>query len=159
MFNFVFSDACRKRNSYKNGLIKSLLDDIFDGKQVENGIYYTYEELFGRFAENYWNLVIKYNLRQMQADGKSVLSKIEVILKEAASKENALNFLEFESIHSNIDIVRSMCMLMARGAVISMIAVILILPALLFICDRPICAMTAGMRRLRKKNKEVIVNE
>ena len=63
------------------------------------------------------------------------------------------------ALYSNIDIVRSMCMLMARGAVISMIAVILILPALLFICDRPICAMTAGMRRLRKKNKEVIVNE
>ena len=45
-----------------------------------------------------------------------------------------------------MDIISSMCLLMARGAVISMLSVIFILPAFLLLCDRLICATTAGMR-------------
>ena len=60
------------------------------------------------------------------------------------------------ALYSNIDIIRSMCMLMARGAVVSMISVILILPALLLLCDKVICATTFDMRQIRHcKNKEV----
>ena len=56
------------------------------------------------------------------------------------------------AVYSNIDIVSSMCRLMARGALISMICVILVLPALLLVCDRLICATTIGMRHLNHKN-------
>lgn len=80
LFNYVFSDSGRKRNTYKFGLVKSLLDNVFNGQNIDSGIKYTYEELFSRFAENYWNLVIKYDLRQMRKDGKSIYSKIESIL-------------------------------------------------------------------------------
>ena len=60
------------------------------------------------------------------------------------------------ALYSNIDIIRSMCMLMARGAVVSMICVILILPAMLLLCDGIIRATTFDMRKLcRKNNKEV----
>lgn len=60
------------------------------------------------------------------------------------------------ALYSNIDIIRSMCMLMARGAVISMICVILVLPALLLLCDGIIRATTFDMRKLcHKNNKEV----
>ena len=51
------------------------------------------------------------------------------------------------AIYSDIDIIGSMCMLMARGAVVSMLAVIFILPALLLLCDKIICATTWGMRK------------
>ena len=51
------------------------------------------------------------------------------------------------AIYSDIDIIGSMCMLMARGAIVSMIAVIFILPALLLLCDKIICATTWGMRK------------
>lgn len=98
LFNFVFSDSSRKRNSYKFGLIKSLLDNVFNGRPVSNGVFYSYEELFGRFAENYWNLVVKYDLRQMRPDGKSKYSKVEVILKETAAEESILSSLEFDSL-------------------------------------------------------------
>ena len=99
LFNFVFSDASRKRNTYKFGLIKSLLDNIFNGRQEkENGIYFSYEELFGRFAENYWNLVVKYNLKQMRKDGKSVYSKVETILKQAIQDDSFLVNLEFDCL-------------------------------------------------------------
>ena len=49
------------------------------------------------------------------------------------------------AIYSDIDIISSMCMLMARGAIVSMLCVILILPALLLLCDRLVCATTLGM--------------
>ncbi len=49
------------------------------------------------------------------------------------------------AIYSDIDIISSMCMLMARGAVISMLCVIFILPALLMLFDKLICATTLGM--------------
>lgn len=98
LFNYVFSNSSRKRNTYKFGLVKSLLDNVFNGQQKSDGIYFTYEELFGRFAENYWNLVIKYDLRQMRPDGKSMYSKVESILKQAAAENQILVNLEFEAI-------------------------------------------------------------
>ena len=57
LFNYVFSNSSRKRNTYKFGLVKSLLDNVFNGQQKSDGIYFTYEEMFGSFAENYWNMV------------------------------------------------------------------------------------------------------
>ena len=51
------------------------------------------------------------------------------------------------AVYSDIDIIGSMCMLMARGAVVSMLAVIFILPALLLLCDKIICATTWGMKK------------
>ncbi len=62
------------------------------------------------------------------------------------------------ALYSEIDIIRSMCMLMARGAIVSMICVILILPALLLLCDAPIRATTLDMRKIRKNsNKEDLI--
>ncbi len=50
------------------------------------------------------------------------------------------------AVYSNIDIIRSMCMLMARGAVISVICVIAFLPAMLMAFDRVIRATTLKMK-------------
>lgn len=58
------------------------------------------------------------------------------------------------AIYSDIDIISSMCMLMARGAIISMFGVILILPCLLYLFDKPVCATTAGMKMCLKRDKE-----
>jgi hypothetical protein len=56
------------------------------------------------------------------------------------------------AVYSNLDIVSSMCMLMARGAVVSMLSVIFVLPALLMVFDRVICATTVGMGRSNSNN-------
>ena len=58
------------------------------------------------------------------------------------------------AVYSDIDIISSMCTLMARGAIISMMCVVFILPALLMLCDRLICRTTAGMRHIEKGAKE-----
>lgn len=56
------------------------------------------------------------------------------------------------ALYSDIDMISSMCMLMARGAAISMVCVIIMLPALLMLCDSVIIATTAGMKAA-KENK------
>ena len=53
------------------------------------------------------------------------------------------------AIYSNIDMVSSLCMLLARGALISMVMVIFALPALLMLCDRVICKTTLGMTGIK----------
>ncbi|MDY2628934.1 MAG: MMPL family transporter [Lachnospiraceae bacterium] len=50
-------------------------------------------------------------------------------------------------MYSDIDMISSLCTLMARGAIISMFTVILVLPAMLMIFDKLICFTTRGMRR------------
>ena len=59
------------------------------------------------------------------------------------------------AVYSDIDIISSMCMLMARGAVVSMLCVIFILPALLMLCDKLVCVTTLGMKHISVKNSEV----
>ena len=63
------------------------------------------------------------------------------------------------ALYSDIDIISSMCMLMARGAVISMLCVIFILPALLYAFDKPISASTFDMKKALKKSANTIEKE
>ena len=55
------------------------------------------------------------------------------------------------ALYSDIDIVGSMCMLLARGAIISIFMVIFALPALLLLCDKLICSTTVGMRHIENR--------
>lgn len=55
-------------------------------------------------------------------------------------------------LYSNIDMISSLCTLMSRGALISMAAVIFILPSMLMVFDGAIMKTTVG-----KKKEEVIV--
>ncbi len=65
------------------------------------------------------------------------------------------------ALYSDIEIVSSMCMLMARGAVISMLLVSFILPAMFMLLDRIICKTTLDMRNIKtgKKRTEVMGHE
>ena len=55
------------------------------------------------------------------------------------------------AVYSDIDIISSMCSLMARGAIISMFCVILILPAMLMLFDKIICATTLGFKAKKQE--------
>ena len=56
-------------------------------------------------------------------------------------------------IYSSIDIISSMCSLMARGALISMLAVLLCLPSLLWIFDGVICKTSINLRKALRKEE------
>lgn len=55
-------------------------------------------------------------------------------------------------IFSSIDMISSLCMLMARGALISMVVVLTVLPSMLMIFDPVIIRTTLGFKEIRKKN-------
>ena len=63
------------------------------------------------------------------------------------------------ALYSNIDIVSSMCMLLARGAVISVVLVIFALPALLALTDRLICKTTFGMMHIDNDKKAEVISD
>ena len=50
------------------------------------------------------------------------------------------------SIYSNIGIISTLCTMMARGAIISMLTVILVLPSFLMAFDSLVCRTTGGLR-------------
>ena len=52
------------------------------------------------------------------------------------------------TISSNIDMIQSICTLLSRGAIISTIVVIVILPAMLMVFDKWICKTTWDMRSI-----------
>ncbi len=54
------------------------------------------------------------------------------------------------SIYSNIDMISSICVLLARGAIISMLIVIFVLPAMLILFDKVICKTTKEMKQCLK---------
>ncbi len=61
------------------------------------------------------------------------------------------------SLYSNIDIISSLCALMARGAIVSMFAVIFVLPAFLKLFDKLIIKSTKSLRlKYGKTNKKEV---
>ena len=56
-------------------------------------------------------------------------------------------------LYSDVGVISTICILMARGALISMATVILILPAMLMAFDKIICKTTLGMGDLYKKSE------
>lgn len=101
LFNYVFSDACKKTNTYKFGLIKSICDQVYDLYDHGRGFFLSYSKIFSKFAENYWNLVNKYHLKQMSYNGKSEYSKIERILTDAVEMYKIPQNIAFQSIEEN----------------------------------------------------------
>ena len=58
-------------------------------------------------------------------------------------------------MYSNIDMISSLCILMARGAIISMFVVIFILPSMFMIFDKLICATSMGFRNKKGHDGEM----
>ena len=88
--------------------------------------------------------------------------------KEGANKKDAVNFALSTSIssifvsglcffaatfgvgvYSKIEMISSLCTLMARGAIVSMFTVVLVLPAFLMLFDKLICKTTIGMKKCK----------
>jgi predicted RND superfamily exporter protein len=59
------------------------------------------------------------------------------------------------ALYSDIDIISSMCSLMARGAIISMLSVIFVLPAMFMLFDKLVCKTSLGFKSLNQSKTEV----
>ena len=60
-------------------------------------------------------------------------------------------------LYSSIDMISSLCILMCRGALISMFVVVFILPSVFMLCDPLICKLSIGFGPKKAKNKEELV--
>lgn len=58
-------------------------------------------------------------------------------------------------LYSDIDMISSLCTLMARGAIVSMLVVIFILPSMLMVFDKVICVSTSEMHVKKRETKAV----
>ena len=59
-------------------------------------------------------------------------------------------------MYSNIDMISSLCILMARGALISMCVVIFILPAMFMVFDKMICKTSVGFGFKKKESAAAV---
>ena len=100
-FNYVFSNSCAKRSTYKFGLVKAILDNLLAAQTSSKGMELSYLLLFTKFAENYWNIVTKYHLKQMRPDGKSEFTKLERLFN-TITDQNAISCqIAFENLVEN----------------------------------------------------------
>ena len=53
LFNYMFSDSSAKRTTYKFGLIKSILDNLFKSEEEDYSLFISYENYTGLF----WNKI------------------------------------------------------------------------------------------------------
>lgn len=58
-------------------------------------------------------------------------------------------------LYSDIEIISSLCILLGRGAIISMFSVVLLLPSFLWVFDKLICKTTVGLTKVNDKKEEV----
>lgn len=93
-----FLRRAKKTSTYKFALVKSILDNLFNNIPTENFQIISYDNIFSKFAESYWNLVVKYHLHQQKTTIEGKTSKIEQIFDDAIQKNPVLKNIEFNSI-------------------------------------------------------------
>lgn len=98
-FAYFFSEKSKKSASYKYGFLKSILDNLYN---TDENLVLTFEQLFSKFAEIYWNLVLKYHIRQAPVIAGGKRTKLEQALWEAKARCPVADELPFESIPENV---------------------------------------------------------
>lgn len=98
--------------------------------------------------------------RKERDKGQNKKEAVQIALQTSAKSVLVSAFSFFAAtigvgVYSSVDMIGSLCMLMARGALISMAVVILILPSMLLIFDWLICRTTIGAPKINKKSKKM----
>lgn len=94
-------------------------------------------------------MTTRYKKERCKGREKQEAVRIAIKISISSVIVSALGFFAATfgvGLYSDIDMISSLCTLMARGAMISMFVVLLILPSMLIVFDRIICASTKGMK-------------
>lgn len=97
-FSRLFSAQSKNSTSYKFAFLKSLLDNLYN---VDSNLQLTFDAIFAKFAESYWNLVLKYGIRQQSITRDGRISAIEGILREAATRFHIADGVPFEQLNDD----------------------------------------------------------
>lgn len=98
-FSCVFSSRSRNDSSYKYGFLKAIIDNLYN---VDANLKLSFNQLFSKFAEIYWNLILKYDLRQKAPTNDNRKSFIEQILLGAKDKYGIIEIIPYESLSSQM---------------------------------------------------------
>lgn len=95
----VFPSKTRNDTSYKFGFLKSILDNLYN---VDSELKLSFDQLFSKFAEIYWNLILKYEIRQKAVTRDKRETYLEQILHGTVSKYGIAKAVVYESLLEDI---------------------------------------------------------
>lgn len=98
-FNVLFSTKSRNQSSYKFGFVRSLIDNLYN---VDQDLRLEYDKIYYTFCQVYWNLVVKYGLKQTDRSHKQ--SAIERILKNFQAKYEIPKEIVFDQLHMDLQL-------------------------------------------------------
>ena len=87
-----------KTTSYKYGLIKSILDNLFNAEDLS----VKYSDIHETFSRLYWNIVVKYRLPQKRVSQQSKRSTIENIIYSIINENKFLGCCDYDSLAKNV---------------------------------------------------------
>ncbi len=99
IFGGMFSGRAVHDTSYKYGFFKAVLDSIYN---ADDNLMLTFDQIFYKFTEIYWNLILKYHLRQKAVTKNGRETILEKILKEAAGQKAGINDICFEALSADM---------------------------------------------------------
>lgn len=94
-FAYLFSTKSVNDTSYKFGFLKSILDNLYN---VDENLVLSFDQLFSKFAEIYWNLVLKHHILQKNPGKAERRSALENVLYDAKERFAIEDGIPFESI-------------------------------------------------------------
>ena len=89
--NNLFSTRARFTTSYKFCFFKSILDNIYN---VNENLELSMVDIFARFTEIYWNLIVKHHLNQIRK-GRALITKL---IEETKERNMACPEMPFERL-------------------------------------------------------------
>lgn len=94
-FAYLFSSKSVNDTSYKFGFLKAILDNLYN---VDNNLTLNFDQLFSKFTEVYWNLVLKHGIRQKRLVKDGRISSLEGILYDAQERYGLERCIPYESL-------------------------------------------------------------
>ncbi len=101
-------------------------------------------------------MTTRYKTERIAGKNKKEAVKIALSTSVNSVFSSAMGFFAATigvAVYSDVDLIGSLCMLLARGAILSMIIVLTLLPSLLLIFDGLIIRTTLGMKNVKKETE------
>ena len=95
--SFVFSSKSVNDTSYKFGFLKAIIDNLYN---VDEELRLTFDQLFSKFGEIYWNLVLKHGLKQKKPTRDNRETSLERVLHYAVEAYQITEPIPYESLSS-----------------------------------------------------------
>lgn len=94
----LFSSRSKNSSSYKYGFLKALIDNLYN---VDSELLLTFDQVFSKMAEIYWNLILKYELRQ--SSGRE--TSLEKILHEFVCGNKIPAGVPYETLDEDVQTI------------------------------------------------------